>query len=291
MLDLAAWTRGEREPGGKEEKRWFDAPVDSEFAGRWLFKPHREKVLALSEDRAARGEPPDVLVRGEDWAEKIAYELAQILHVPAVVTELATAVRTRDGKRLRGSMSRDMRPPNWQSSPGATLLAERDESFDADTCAGHTIVAIRAVLEGLQGPVGTDYGLWTAFDVFVGYLLLDAWIANTDRHAHNWAVLQSPSGAVCLAPTFDHGSALGSGAGERHHERVLESATGAGGVERRGLRSLAKRPWSISPPMPSRGQASMPEPTGRVDSPRSTARHATMSLNEFRTCRRSPVDS
>ena len=226
MVDLTGWTRGEREPGGDEEKRWFEAPVDSEFSGRWLFKPHREKLLVLSKERAARSERPDVLVRGEDWAEKIAYELAQILHVPAVVTELAAAVRTRDGKRVRGSMSRDMRPPNWQSSPGATLLAELDESFDADTCAGHTIAAIKAVLQGLQGPVGTDYGLWTAFDVFVGYLVLDAWIANTDRHAHNWAVLQSPSGAVCLAPTFDHGNALGSGAGERHHARVLESGIG-----------------------------------------------------------------
>ena len=106
VVDLTGWTRGEREPGGDEEKRWFEAPVDSEFSGRWLFKPHREKLLVLSKERAARSERPDVLVRGEDWAEKIAYELAQILHVPAVVTELAAAVRTRDGKRVRGSMSR-----------------------------------------------------------------------------------------------------------------------------------------------------------------------------------------
>ena len=29
-------------------------------------------------------------------------------------------------------------------------------------------------------------GIVSALDVFVGYLLLDAWIGNTDRHHENW---------------------------------------------------------------------------------------------------------
>jgi hypothetical protein len=51
-------------------------------------------------------------------------------------------------------------------------------------------------------------------------------IANTDRHALNWGVLQAPSGALCLAPSFDHGSALGSGATDDYRTRTL-----AAGVE------------------------------------------------------------
>lgn len=39
-----------------------------------------------------------------------------------------------------------------------------------------------------------------AFDVFTGYLLLDAWIANTDRHPHNWGVLRTPSKSLALDP-------------------------------------------------------------------------------------------
>ena len=31
-----------------------------------------------------------------------------------------------------------------------------------------------------------------AVDVFVGYLMFDAWIANTDRHHENWALVVSP---------------------------------------------------------------------------------------------------
>ena len=52
-----------------------------------------------------------------------------------------------------------------------------------------------------------------ATDVFVGYLLLDALIANTDRHHANWAILLRPSQGgmrqAGLAPTFDHASSMG----------------------------------------------------------------------------------
>ena len=41
----------------------------------------------------------------------------------------------------------------------------------------------------------------------MGYMLLDAWTANQDRHHENWAAITGAKG-VELAPTFDHGSAL-----------------------------------------------------------------------------------
>ncbi|WP_293077859.1 HipA domain-containing protein [Okeania sp. SIO3B5] len=47
----------------------------------------------------------------------------------------------------------------------------------------------------------------TAIETFVGYLLLDAWIGNTDRHHENWGFIMNDS--VSLAPTFDHASSLG----------------------------------------------------------------------------------
>lgn len=216
VVDLAEWTRGESEPGGDEEKRWFTAPETSRHAGHWLFKPRRVKTLELSKERQRLGDVPDVLVRGEDWAEKISYEIAKLMSVPAAETKLATVVRLRTPERLYGSMSRDMRPRAWAWTPGAALLAEQDDEFDAKSCRGHTISAVRDALDGLRGPVGTEYADWSAFDVFAGYLVLDAWIANTDRHAHNWGVLQDPrTGDVCLGPSFDHGSALASGDEDR----------------------------------------------------------------------------
>ena len=59
--------------------------------------------------------------------------------------------------------------------------------------------------EGLRSYSGSE--------VFVGYLLFDAWIGNQDRHHENWGIVLSsdaqPLELVRLAPSFDHASSLG----------------------------------------------------------------------------------
>lgn len=64
-----------------------------------------------------------------------------------------------------------------------------------------------------QIPIGWNSfpGISTAVDVFVGYLLLDAWIGNQDRHHQNVSlvVMVSPVRSISLAPTYDHASSLG----------------------------------------------------------------------------------
>ena len=106
----------------------------------------RIKTLKLSKERQRLGDKPDVPVRGEDWAEKISYEVAKMLTVPAAETELATVIQLRTTSKFYGSMSRDMRPRAWAWTPGAALLAERDDEFDAKSCRGHTIDALREAL-------------------------------------------------------------------------------------------------------------------------------------------------
>lgn len=64
-----------------------------------------------------------------------------------------------------------------------------------------------------------------ALSLFVGYLLLDALIGNTDRHHENWGMLSSNDPAVYrsfLAPTFDHASSLGRNEPlEKKRERLI----------------------------------------------------------------------
>jgi len=50
-------------------------------------------------------------------------------------------------------------------------------------------------------------GISAVMDVFTGYVMLDAWIANQDRHHENWGVLLAGK-MLYLAPTFDHGASL-----------------------------------------------------------------------------------
>lgn len=45
-------------------------------------------------------------------------------------------------------------------------------------------------------------------DFFIGYLMLDAWIGNQDRHDENWGVLRMNEGNLFLSPSFDHGSSM-----------------------------------------------------------------------------------
>jgi len=54
--------------------------------------------------------------------------------------------------------------------------------------------------------VNAPPGIATALDIFVGYVLLDAWIANQDRHHENWGALRDDE--LRLAPTFDHAASL-----------------------------------------------------------------------------------
>lgn len=65
-------------------------------------------------------------------------------------------------------------------------------------------------------------GVQSALDIFVGYVMLDAWIANQDRHHENWAALWDGSD-LRLAPTFDHGAALARNLLDTEREERLAS--------------------------------------------------------------------
>lgn len=112
-------------------------------------------------------------------------------------------------------ISRNVTPSGWEFHNADIVLSELPgyESCAGDERprfrVGHKLENIRQVLSGCDGPPGTCEA-WAAFDVFVGFLTLDAWVANTDRHAFNWAVLERGEERR-LAASFDHGTSLASG--------------------------------------------------------------------------------
>ena len=94
----------------------------------------------------------------------------------------------------------------------------------------HTVERVLAVLgdTGLRLPIGwhPPRGIVRAVEVFVSYLMLDAWIGNTDRHNENWGLVAviKPGAPVALhlAPTFDHASSLGVREPDRKKENRLQ---------------------------------------------------------------------
>jgi hypothetical protein len=63
----------------------------------------------------------------------------------------------------------------------------------------------------------------TALGVFVGYVMLDAWTANQDRHHQNWGAVQEADGTKRLAPTYDHGAALARNLSDEERKERLET--------------------------------------------------------------------
>ena len=152
---------------------------------------------------------------GEDWAEKIACHLCELVGLPHVHYELAELY---DGGRYiqPGVVCETCTPPPASLVLGNQLLLKRDPQYPAQDqrkfkVKEHTVAAVADVLSRLAPPAANwmanvPAGIETALDVFVGYVMLDAWIANQDRHHENWAALWDDD--LRLAPTFDHGASL-----------------------------------------------------------------------------------
>jgi hypothetical protein len=198
------------EAGGDDNKDWLSPPEiarESQRTDWWLFKSAK-----FGELWARGGVRGASYRRRDDQVEKIASHLADLIGLPAARVELA----------LRGSeegiISKNVALIDWDLQPGNTYLSEFEGYMTCDTepaqrpknRVGHNLTNIGTLLDGLDGPPNSAVEEWPAFDVFVGFLVFDAWIANTDRHALNWGIL-SKGNELRLARSFDHGSSLGSG--------------------------------------------------------------------------------
>jgi len=183
----------------------------------WYYDDGENRTLFKAEERGT----------GEDWAEKIACELCELLGLPHVHYELAKEV----GSGTPGVVCRSCAPRPISLVLGNQLLFESDSRYPRDEgkykTKEHTVEAVVSVLEELQLPAtewlsGMPNGITSALEVFTGYLLLDAWIANQDRHHENWAALRDGE-TLHLSPTFDHGAALARNESDQNREERLSS--------------------------------------------------------------------
>jgi hypothetical protein len=131
-------------------------------------------------------------------------QIAALIGVPSTRIKMAR----RDSRS--GLLSYDLSHSGYELQTGAVLIGEIDDRLvpRAKERLGHSLENIRTVLFPLPAPAMVD-GPFTAYDQFCGYLILDALVANRDRHEQNWEILRSPGGQVPLAPSYDHGNSLG----------------------------------------------------------------------------------
>ncbi len=225
-IDVSSWVVVADETAGAEVKLWLEDPEGHS----WLYKP----VVVKKGHR-----------QGEDWAELIASSVAEQLGLPCASTALA---RLDD---LDGSISLDLRPRQSELVPGwIWMLVEhrvpgyipgRDPQCPRGR-PGHSLHNLKLVLDGvLPPPVCSLPDGFSAFDVFAGFLVLDALIANRDRHDENWSVLRPAASdePVRLCGSYDHASSLGFNLTDS--ERTDRMAGGRGGVARWVSRGTAWR--------------------------------------------------
>lgn len=173
---------------------------------------------------------------GENWAEKLAGELAQLLGIPHAVYELA------QWQGRFGIMSPLFVPEFGRLIHGNELVggkvtvAHGDKRLQFYAQRSHTASRVLSYLK-----VDTDFlkppqsyvpiqGIDWAIDIFVGYLLFDAWIANQDRHSENWGVVRTDN-ALFLAPSYDHGSSLSRHETDERRKHLMTTRDRGGSIE------------------------------------------------------------
>jgi len=161
---------------------------------------------------------------GEHWSEKIACELCNLLNLPHAHYELAVY------KGVKGVICPDFMPEGGTLNFGNQLLIERVKDYPGTQffrVKAHTLDLVLRILGssshrvqpplGWKGPDGITKGV----EVFVGYLMLDAWIGNQDRHHHNWGLIWTKEKTNHLAPSYDHGSSLGRNETDKNRFHIL----------------------------------------------------------------------
>jgi len=201
---------------GTKRKFWFQ---NKEGTEQFLFKYNR----------------PDT---GEDWSEKIAAEIAELIGLPHAVVELAQC------EDQRGVVSRDFTENRAKGAliHGNELLVMIDPDYPSKEFRKVSQHSIDNLIRALSSRIirlpdshSFSPGIVNSVDLFLGYLMLDVFVGNTDRHHENWGILVRIGEAegelhVELAPSFDHASSLGRELTESRRETLLAGKGGQGTV-------------------------------------------------------------
>ncbi len=198
--------RDELEQLGTKEKFWFE----DDNKQKTLFKIGRPNT-------------------GENWSEVVTSNLCELLDIPHAKYEFATW----EGKD--GTITKSFVPRNHRLIHGNELLGKIITGYHGEQkykVREHTLDIVLAVAKFVPklAPIGCNSNLST-LEIFAGYLMLDCWIGNQDRHHENWGFVFSPDAKIHLAPTFDHASGLGCRVSDYERAKRLKTKDSSFSVE------------------------------------------------------------
>ena len=163
---------------------------------------------------------------GENWAEKLSAELAELLGIPHAHYDFAQW-KGRTGVVSPSLVEKGDRLIHGNELvQGKVTLANANEKLrhyeQRSHIASRAFQLLKINADAILPPQTYKPidGVYSALGVFVGYLLFDAWIANQDRHSENWGVV-SRAGDLFLSASYDHGSSLGRNETDERRKAIL----------------------------------------------------------------------
>jgi hypothetical protein len=163
---------------------------------------------------------------GEHWSEKISCELCRLIGLPHAHYELARY------KGKKGVVSPNFIPNGATMTFGNQLLVERQKEYPVTRfykVKEHSLSLVLRILGfaafDVKPPIGWIHNsdLDRGVEIFIGYLMLDAWIGNQDRHYENWGLIRTKERKNHLAPTYDHASSLGRNESDKKRLNCLHN--------------------------------------------------------------------
>lgn len=194
----------DREAMGSKKKFWYREHNDME---PWLFKFPQENKHTHE-------------LAGQHWAEKIAEQAAALLETRYATVELAVF----DGNR--GSATKSFVHERRMLFHGNQLLAGAIPEYNVQATFGHSSHTLENIFKTFELSLDGETFLRRSKLFFSEYLVLDALIANTDRHHENWGFLlkRTTEGGwtAAIAPSFDHASSLGRELQDERREQIIK---------------------------------------------------------------------
>ena len=206
IYDISQYEKDIPEQLGTKSKFWYTDEKGNLFLFKSISSKNGERI-------------------GEDWAEKIASELAEMIGLPHAYYELATY------KGKRGVITPIFfAPSNGEFLTTGNELLQTLDDFGYDNQNIQYVDDIYHVMTHMINgvPINSDglCVLKTASEFFVGYLMFDVLISNQDRHNENWGRIMTKIGSF-LAPSYDHGASLARNeSDETRHLRLYSKDKG-----------------------------------------------------------------
>jgi hypothetical protein len=172
--------------------------IETERFGKVLFKEAASDREDITESRT-------------DWSEKIVSEINQLVGLPTALYELAVMVE--DNQEVPGTISIDLsQSGDEERFPLEELLQQSMSQYDYafNYQVDNVIQALSDNNIRLPPKFPVPEGIKDGADMFVGVLMIDATVGNSDRHDRNLDIVRQTNGQFYLSPVFDHGYSLGA---------------------------------------------------------------------------------